>query len=91
MSHRGPQIKSPILRISHDLDAPDAMDNLGKLEKTLPMSEGENIRKTVGRKPEGLTVFERLRRLNAFVRKLNIKKSDDGEHIRRVVGPSSQK
>ena len=58
---------------------------------TLPMSEDEIIRKTVGRKPEYLTVFERLRRLNAFVRKLNIKHSDDGEHIRRVVGPSSRK
>jgi hypothetical protein len=55
------------------------------------MSEGESIRKIVGRKPERLTVFERLRRLNAFVRKLNIKNSDDGEHIRRVVGPSSRK
>jgi hypothetical protein len=58
---------------------------------TLPMSEDEIIRKTVGRRPEHLTVFERLRRLNAFVRKLNIKHSDDGEHIRRVVGPSSRK
>ena len=55
------------------------------------MSEGEPIRKIVGRKPEGLTVFERLRRLNAFVRKLNIKNFDDGEHIRRLVGPTGRK
>jgi hypothetical protein len=73
------------LEISHELDAPDAIDQL-----EIAMSEDEYIRKTVGRKPECLTVFERLRRLNAFVRKLNIKHSDDGEHIRRVVGPSSR-
>jgi hypothetical protein len=47
------------------------------------MGEGEIIRKCVGRIPNGLTVFERLRRLNAFVRKLNCRKSNDGEHVRR--------
>jgi hypothetical protein len=61
------------------------------LWKDFAMSEEEQIRKTVGPRPEHLTVFERLRRLNAFVRKLNIKDLDDGEHIRRVVGPSRKK
>ena len=55
------------------------------------MAAGEFIRKSVGRKREGLTIFERLRRLNAFVRKLDCRKTEDGEHIRRIVGPTGRK
>ena len=55
------------------------------------MGQQELIRKTVGRVPHTLSVFERIRKLDASLKKLNIKSGDDGEHIRRIVGPSHSK
>ena len=45
----------------------------------------EMIRKTLG-KPRDLTVFERVRRLNAELDRLGIKRPQDDHLVRKVIG-----
>jgi hypothetical protein len=45
----------------------------------------ELIRKTLG-KPRDLTVFERVRRLNAELDRLGIERPKDDHLIRKVIG-----
>ena len=51
----------------------------------LLLVQTELIRKTVGR-PKDLTVFERVRRLNAELDRLGIKRPTDDHHVRKAVG-----
>jgi hypothetical protein len=44
------------------------------------------IRKTVGKRRETRSVFERIRDLNRSLKELGIERKDDGELIRKVVG-----
>ncbi len=50
----------------------------------------ELIRKTLGR-PRDLTVFERVRRLNAELDRLGIKRPKDDHLVRRVIGTPRQR
>ena len=50
----------------------------------------EMIRKTLG-KPRDLTVFERVRRLNAELDRLGIEGPKDDHHVRRIIVPPRQK
>ena len=52
----------------------------------LGMADQEQIRKTVGSRVETRSVFDRIRDLNRSLEKMGVKPTDDGEHIRRVVG-----
>jgi hypothetical protein len=45
----------------------------------------EMIRKTFGR-PHDLTVFERVRRLNAELDRLGIERPKDDHIVRRIIG-----
>lgn len=56
----------------------------------LEAMETELIRKTFGR-PRDLTVFERVRRLNAELDRLVIERPKDDHHVRRIIGPSRQR
>ena len=48
----------------------------------------KKIRKTVGRSLEELSVFDRIRQLQASLEKMGLqpKQENDGEYLRRVVG-----
>ena len=50
----------------------------------------EMIRKTLG-KPRDLTVFERVRRLNAELDRLGIERPKDDHLVRRIIGPPRQR
>lgn len=50
----------------------------------------EMIRKTLG-KPRDICVFERVRRLNAELDRLGIKRPKDDHLVRRIIGPSRQR
>lgn len=60
----------------------------GAFTVCIEMNEDELIRKTVGRPRPKPDVFDRIRKLNQSLERLGVKRNDDGEHIRRVVGPS---
>jgi hypothetical protein len=49
----------------------------------------ELIRKTLG-KPRDLTVFERVRRLNAELDRLGIKRDQEDHLVRKVFGRTRQ-
>lgn len=50
----------------------------------------EMIRKTLG-KPRDICVFERVRRLNAELDRLGIKRPKDDHLVRRIIGPTRQR
>jgi hypothetical protein len=52
--------------------------------------ETEMIRKTFGR-PRDLTVFERVRRLNAELDRLGIERPKDDHLVRRTIGSPRQR
>ncbi len=48
-------------------------------------------RKTVGRRLEDLSLFDRLRRLQSSLHNMGLKQKNDGEYIRRTVGATAKK
>lgn len=48
-------------------------------------------RKTVGKCLEELSVFDRIRRLQASLKAMELNPKNDGEHIRRIVGATPKK
>lgn len=47
--------------------------------------DSKMIRKTLGR-PRDLTVFERIRRLNAELDRLGVRRPDDDHLVRKIIG-----
>ena len=47
----------------------------------------EPIRKVIGSPREKMCVFEQVRRLNAQLDRLGIKRPNDDHNVRRIIGP----
>ena len=64
--------------------------NLGWIVEYLIAMQTEMIRKTLG-KPRDLTAFERVRRLNAELDRLGIKRDQEDHLVRKIFGRSRLK